>query len=39
MFLEGLGYTTEFKQIFGELAEPTHVPGRVARAALDHAQA
>ena len=39
MFLEGLGYTADYEQIFSELAEPALVPARIARAALDHAQA
>jgi ribosome biogenesis GTPase len=38
MFLEGLGFTPEFRQMFSEMADPALVPARVARAAMDQAQ-
>jgi ribosome biogenesis GTPase / thiamine phosphate phosphatase len=38
MFLEGLGFTSELKLLFSELADPALVPARVARAAMNQAQ-
>jgi ribosome biogenesis GTPase / thiamine phosphate phosphatase len=38
MFLEGLGFDSDLKRVFSELAEPALVPARVAVAVPGHAQ-